>query len=137
MRAVEALEQQFDAAAGGLGRDQPRLDHTGVVEDEKVTARDPLRQIGEREIGELRAIDVQQTTARALACGRLRDQLARQVVVEVGETEAGHGWTTPSESRATVPGTGGEPKMLQHVAERESARWQSVNFRMEARASRV
>ena len=51
----------------GLSPRQPRLDHARVVEDEQIAGRDEPRQIGEREIGERRAIDVQQPAARALA----------------------------------------------------------------------
>ena len=86
-----ALEQQLDLAAGRLRRLEARLDDPRVVQHDEVAGRDESRQIGEREIGERGAIDVQQPAAGAFGRGHLRDQLARQVVVEVGEPKGRHG----------------------------------------------
>ncbi len=90
----QALEQQLGFAPGRLRRLEARLDDSRVVQHDEVAGRDESRQIGEREIGERGAIDVQQPAARALGRGHLRDQLARQVVVEVGEPQRRHGHRT-------------------------------------------
>ena len=45
-----ALEQQLDAAAGRPPREEPRLDHSRVVEHHKIAAIDKPRKIGEREV---------------------------------------------------------------------------------------
>src|SRR4029450_7980317 len=62
-----------------------RVEGAGVVEAEKAARRDQPRQFSEGEIGELRAVDVQQAAAGALARRHLRDQLARQGGVGGGE----------------------------------------------------
>ena len=72
-----SLKQQFDPAARGLARMEPRLDHARVVQHQQVARRDQPWEVGEREVGERVRADVQQATAGALRRGRLRDQLAR------------------------------------------------------------
>ena len=91
VRAQHALEQQLDRAAGGLDRVQARLDHPGVVEHDEIAGGQQPGQVGEREVGERAAGDVQQAAGRARRRGRLRDQLRRQYKVEVGNRVATHG----------------------------------------------
>ena len=88
----DAFDQHFDLAACGLVAGQARLDHAGVVEHQQVAGAQQPFQVGEAAVMELAgAVQVQQPAARALGGGRLRDELGRQLVVEVGNGKGLHG----------------------------------------------
>src|SRR5258706_75864 len=61
----DSLHQHLDLAAGGFTRQYARLDHARVVEDDEIAFAQLRRKIGECEVGNPCAIDVQQTAARS------------------------------------------------------------------------
>jgi len=86
-----ALDQHLDAAAAGLGAEQARLDHAGVVEHHQVAFTQQRRQLAEDAIDERRVGAIEQARAAAFGGRVLRDQLGRELEVEVGEPQAAGG----------------------------------------------
>ena len=86
-RLDDALDQRLDAAAGRLASEQPRLQHARVVEHQQVAGHEQALDVGEREVARRVARDVQQPARRALGQRVLRDQVRRQVEIEVVEGE--------------------------------------------------
>jgi len=84
------LEQELDASAGWPARVQTRLDHTRVVEHHNIAVVYKARKIGERNVFARTPVDVQQPAVAAPYSGRLRDELGRKVVIEIGERESTH-----------------------------------------------
>src|SRR6266849_7433847 len=82
MLRKHALDQHLDVSAGLLFPEEPRLDHPGVVEYQQVAGREQLRQFEEAPVGEGGA-DAEQAASRSLRVRILRDQLRRQLVVEI------------------------------------------------------
>src|SRR5438045_9466506 len=83
--AQHALEQELDAAAAWASpAREARGQHAGVVEDEQVAGAQQLGQVGETAVLDRarRAVEHEQPARAALRERRLRDQLARQFVVE-------------------------------------------------------
>ena len=78
------LEQQLDTAPGRPSRTDARLDDPRVVEHDKIAVSDEARKIRKREIFAPLLIHVQQPAVAASYSGRLRDELRRQFVIEVG-----------------------------------------------------
>ena len=68
-----ALDQHLDLAAAFLLAEQAGADDSGVVEYQQVTGREQRRQVGEMQVGNPVAIDVQQPAAPTLGCGVLGD----------------------------------------------------------------
>ena len=90
-----ALDQRLDLPAGGLDAEQPRLDHAGVVEDQQVAGVQQRRQVAEHPIDRRRAGTVEQPRPAAFGRRMLRNQLGRQVEIEVGKrVRSGHGKAT-------------------------------------------
>ena len=85
----DPLEQQLDPASGLAPTVQPRTDHLRVVEHDEITRREQPGQVRESAIGDSRARDVHQAAFGTLRSRCLRDQLRRQVVIEIGQAEAG------------------------------------------------
>src|SRR5882762_6852980 len=88
--AERALDEHLDPAAGPLAAREPRLDHPRVIQHHRVAAAELRRQVGEGEILDLTAarIEMQQPARSALGRGALRDQLLRQLIVELGYERA-------------------------------------------------
>ncbi len=86
-RLDDALDQRLDAPAGRLASEQPRLQHARVVEHEQVAGHEQALDVGEREVAQRVARDVQQPARRPFGQRVLRDQVRRQVEVEVVEGE--------------------------------------------------
>ena len=78
-------EQQLHLASGGVPRQDPRRDHARIVDDEAVTRAEQVGKLGEAMILEAaaRAVDDEQSRCIARRSRRLRDQLGRQLVVEI------------------------------------------------------
>ena len=93
------FEQEFHSAAGGTPRAEPRVDHSRVVEHDKIATIDKPRKIAEREILEHLPIDMQKPAVHSSLSRRLRDQVGRKLVIEIGKPIAGHQWT-PACARA-------------------------------------
>ena len=86
--AVDRLdEQQLDRAPAGVPRHDPRRDHARVVDDEAVPWPQQVWKLGEPMVLEASATAIDHEEPRRVARrdGRLRDQLRRQVVVELGQ----------------------------------------------------
>src|SRR6202012_2857188 len=75
----------------GLLAEEPCLQDFGIVEDQQVARFEKAGQIREMAIGEggrsMAVIHVEQTARAALGERRLRDQLGRQIKIEVGKRE--------------------------------------------------
>ena len=84
-----ALDEHLDLAARVLDAVEPRLHDPRVVEHEHVAGREELREIGERVIGHAAGRKAQQPARRPRRGRMLRDQLGRQLVVEVVDGERG------------------------------------------------
>ena len=84
-RRDDALEHQLDPAAAGLAADEARTHDPGVVEDQEIARNQQLGQGSKGKIDKPRPCDVQQAASRALRRGNLRDQLARQIEIEIGK----------------------------------------------------
>ncbi len=97
----QALDQHFDLAAAGLVAEEARLDHAGVVEDQQVAGAQVVDQVGELAVIEMRVLRVvacgQQAARGAVGQGGLRDQLGRQIEIEIGQRQ--HEWRRRHELR--------------------------------------
>ena len=82
-----ALDQNLGTAAGFLLSMQACLDDFGIVENEDVAWFDKRRQIDELAILDAAgvAVDVQQPTRRPRFGRMLRDQLLREVEIEISQ----------------------------------------------------
>ena len=91
----QAFDEDLDAPAAGLRAVQAGRDHARVVEDQQVAGLQQVRQVADAGIaqGRGRGRHHQQAARGALGQGRLRDQLGRQVVMEVGALQGG--WLRP------------------------------------------
>ena len=123
--AGDALEQQLDAPAGGLGRGHARLDHAGVVEDQEIAWPDERRQVGEREVAAPTALDVQQPAAGALGRRRLGDELVRQVELEIARRQDGACGQVVGHGRGSARTCGRRPAEVR-PRRLESAPWRAV-----------
>ena len=83
----DALQQEFDSTTAGLAAEQARVDDARVVEHKHVAGVEQVRQGGEAEIVEVGTGYVQQATRRPFGDGSQRDEIRRQIEVEVGEVE--------------------------------------------------
>jgi hypothetical protein len=83
----QALDQDLDLPAGGLGAEKPRVDDSRVVEYDHVVRADPLWKVTKVAVGNIAraAIDTKQTARRTLLRWTLSDQLLGQYEVEVIE----------------------------------------------------
>ncbi len=85
---VDALDQRRfdlrDRLAAHADSAEPRRDHFGVVDHQRVAGAKEIRQVGDAMVGE-RAVGVEDQQARRVARrgGRQRDALRRQVEVEL------------------------------------------------------
>src|SRR5215470_11685110 len=74
--------------AGIPGSGEPRFDDARVVENKEISGREQLGQIGEQMVGQRAARrEAEQAARGSLGRGVLRDELARQRVVEVVHRE--------------------------------------------------
>src|SRR5262249_20089177 len=80
-------EQELHLAAAGIARQDPRRNHARVVDDEAITRSEQVGKLGEAVVLEAAACAVDDEQPRRIAGrrGGLRDQLGRQLVVEVRE----------------------------------------------------
>ena len=83
----QPLDQHLDRTAALLVTMKTRLDHARVVEDEQVTRVEQLRQLGEDMVDSGQAPRVEQARRAALRGRMLRDQLGRQIEIEVVELQ--------------------------------------------------
>ena len=85
-RPDDALDEELDPAAARLAPGEARLDHASIVQDQRVA---PVHQGGQVRHPEIfnRPAGGQMKQAAGAALGRrvLRDELGRQVVVELGD----------------------------------------------------
>ena len=82
----DAFDQHLDFAAGGFLARQARLDDARVVKDEQVVFADKGGEVWELQVVQLTlAVQVQQAAAAPLGGRVLGDELAGEVVVEVGQ----------------------------------------------------
>ena len=72
-------------ARRGLAAEHTRLDHARVVEDRAGRRLEQRGQVAKSEVLERRAVHMQQAAGRRVRRRRLRDQLRRQLVVEIGK----------------------------------------------------
>ena len=86
-----ALDQHLDATARGLGAEQARLDHAGVVEHEQVARVQQAGQLAEDAVDERVGRAIEQARTAAFGRRMLRDQVVRQLEVEVAEAMVA-GW---------------------------------------------
>ena len=86
----DALDQDLHLATGRLRAAQPRPDHACVIEYQQVVGTEERRQFGESAILERRT-DHQQPAVTALRSGITRDQLIRQLEIEVAQKH-GRAW---------------------------------------------
>ena len=86
-----ALDEDLDAAAGRLRREEPAPDDPGVVGDDEVAGDEVFGNIGERPVGDASRprIEDQQPAVAAPGSRKLRNQLLRQLVVEIGDAHGG------------------------------------------------
>ena len=80
-----ALDQHLDLAAGLFDAKKARLQHPRVVKHQQVATRQLRHNIGKTAVDQRVAIDLQQARRAALGQRQLRDQLGRQVKVEIAE----------------------------------------------------
>jgi hypothetical protein len=101
----QALEHDLHPAAGFLAAEQARGNHPGVVEDQQVARGQQSRQIAKSRIRHDPAVPVeaQQAAGRTLRQRLLRDQLGRQIEMEVTQFQAGHGGTDHWAARVYRP----------------------------------
>src|SRR5207302_122746 len=87
VRRKHALDQHFYLSAGLPATEKPRLDDARVVEHENVARRDEIGNLAEVEVANRSGdtIEMQQAARRTLRRRRLRDEMLRQVVVEIGQ----------------------------------------------------
>ncbi|KGD43715.1 hypothetical protein DO70_6589 [Burkholderia pseudomallei] len=91
--AGDALDQHLDLAAACLATEEARLEHLRVVEDEQVARRDARGQLGEAPVDEargrarVRVVHLEQAARAAFGQRGLRDQLGRQIEIEIGKRE--------------------------------------------------
>ena len=83
--AGDALDQHLHAPAAGLGAAQARAQDAGVVEHQQVARREQPGQRVEAQVGQRTVRHVQQARGGTLHARMLRDQLGRQLEVEVGQ----------------------------------------------------
>ena len=90
----DPLDQHLHAAAGRLHTKRACADDARVVQDREVALAQQRRQIDETPVGERIAVDVEQAAPASRRRGRLRDQVLRQRVIEIGERVAAilHRW---------------------------------------------
>jgi hypothetical protein len=81
--ALDPFDQDFRLSTRRLACRKSRLDHARVVEDEKVSRTQQRRQVGKTQVGQAISHG-QQTAVTPVARGVTRNELARQLVVEVG-----------------------------------------------------
>lgn len=86
--AVEhAFDQYLQLAAGGFLAEQPRRDHSGVVEHHQVAGAQIVEQVGELPVRQRagRPIEHQQTAAMALGQRVAGDQGIREFEGKIGD----------------------------------------------------
>src|SRR5262249_31722499 len=85
VRSEHALDHHSDAPAGFLAAEKARLDHPRIVEHHDVAGSNEADDVPELPVtpGTGRAVEMQKPARAALRGGKLRDQLLRQLVVEV------------------------------------------------------
>jgi len=96
-------EQTFDgAAAWNAMSEETRREHTRIVQDQQVSRRQDARQIAHVHVPERTARAVQDEQARrAAGGGGLRDQLGRQVEIEIADL---HDASGPRRDRCAIAG---------------------------------
>src|SRR5262245_6277221 len=85
-RRYDALDEELDPAAARLASREARLDHPRIVEHEHVASVHQGRQVRYPEILD-GPIGARMEKAAGAALGRwvLRDELGRQLVIELGD----------------------------------------------------
>ena len=86
-RAENPFDHDLDLPARLLAAPEPRLDDTGVVEDEYVAGPDQIEDVAKAPVAEFPspAVEVQQSRRTAFRGRHLRDQLLRQLVIKIIE----------------------------------------------------
>jgi hypothetical protein len=89
VRIEHPLDQHLDLAAAVLAPVQARLDHPCVVDDQHVAGKQQVDDVGKAPVVQLPVrVHVQQPARGAFGRGVLRDQLRRELVVEIREAHA-------------------------------------------------
>ena len=102
-------EQQLDRAPAGIPRQDPRRDHARVVDDEAVARAQQIRELGKHVVFQASAGAVDHEEPRCVPRwgGRLRDQLGRQIVVELRQVHGTSVYSRKFEERHGLPETPG------------------------------
>jgi hypothetical protein len=101
----DALDQQFDLAAGGLLAIDAGLHHLGVVEDHQVAGFQQGGEVAKAPVCRLRIRAIQQPRSAAFGRRVLGDQFGGQGEIEIADGECAHvleGRTDPFQEKAEL-----------------------------------
>ena len=85
MAVNDALDEDFDLAAGFLDAKKPRFQHACIVKHQQVARCEQVHHVGKRAVHDCIAIEMQQTRRAALRQRCLGNQFRRQIKIKIGK----------------------------------------------------